>query len=727
MTDPAPKLLPNLNGFSTAHGSRISISKTAFAKCSTLFDGEEFDDLLLPAQRSSETTNEEDGSINHKLPTKKNETTNATLSTCNGFSTGKPFASGNSDNNSKRKAKIFDDFDLQLHPVADSNDVQLVKVPCLENISHSLSTKMHLPSFQTSSPIIALPACTGFSTGRGTEIKMVNNGKTSIFSDIDLQLIPVPDLENCELPTSTTVNTSSKIDLESFPSFSLNGFATARGTTISISENAKRNIFDDFDMQLHPTTDSIEKLSPQNCLPTLTGFKTGLGSTIKVSNAAADTMKNIFENICIDIDNSLATAKDFQLDSACQTPLRNKTLVPTTDSTANPSHTLASTPKFTNSFLDLRSRKLFAEESTESPIRTAHNLNSFKTPAQLLQTPVNRDSLLHSITQEITASTKALLEDELMSEDCPFVHKIPLKSRATSVKPTRLFSRFNECTSNPGQPQATGNPPSLVSNEVQIARSVARCEQQQAVLNKNNIKPRPGALYLKKLVSRQTKWHEFTEHQKPSTVNDISHISKDVLNLTVDNVKDFQLHVTLPDDFFVINLVDGITLIPDDRDQVGIPEMKSAFLSCPSIDPNLLHVDWITHHLSQIILKLGAMERSFPDTLGQGRSLNVDNVMLQLKYRYDREIDNAERSVLRKVLEKDDVPTRRMVLFVSKVLSDRECELSDGHYVVRTVLDQDLERIFKANTIRVGTKLMVCGAEMIGLDDGCFPLDVSNI
>lgn len=37
--------------------------------------------------------------------------------------------------------------------------------------------------------------------------------------------------------------------------------------------------------------------------------------------------------------------------------------------------------------------------------------------------------------------------------------------------------------------------------------------------------------------------------------------------------------------------------------------------------------------------------------------------------RYDREIDKAERSTLRKIFEKDDAPQKRMILCVSNVFS----------------------------------------------------------
>lgn len=40
---------------------------------------------------------------------------------------------------------------------------------------------------------------------------------------------------------------------------------------------------------------------------------------------------------------------------------------------------------------------------------------------------------------------------------------------------------------------------------------------------------------------------------------------------------------------------------------------------------------------------------------------------MELKYRYDREIDRSERSALRKILEKDDVSSKRMVLCVESI------------------------------------------------------------
>ena len=41
--------------------------------------------------------------------------------------------------------------------------------------------------------------------------------------------------------------------------------------------------------------------------------------------------------------------------------------------------------------------------------------------------------------------------------------------------------------------------------------------------------------------------------------------------------------------------------------------------------------------------------------------------MKDLKYRYDREIDRSQRSAIRKILEKDDVPSKRIVLCIASI------------------------------------------------------------
>lgn len=102
--------------------------------------------------------------------------------------------------------------------------------------------------------------------------------------------------------------------------------------------------------------------------------------------------------------------------------------------------------------------------------------------------------------------------------------------------------------------------------------------------------------------------------------------------------------------------------------------------------------------------------------------------MAQLKYRYDREIDKVERSAIRRIVERDDTPAKRMILFVSRILEQSlvySMELSDGWYAIRThSTDTVLSSAISKGKIVVGTKLVIQGAELMGIEEGCSPLEV---
>ena len=214
-----------------------------------------------------------------------------------------------------------------------------------------------------------------------------------------------------------------------------------------------------------------------------------------------------------------------------------------------------------------------------------------------------------------------------------------------------------------------------------------------------------------------------------------------------------------------------LKLSPDGR--AGVLEFWKAFRALPCVDENLISYEWFVNHYKQLVWKLASMEACYPHQFG-GRCLTPDWLMLQLKYRYDREIDQAERSALHKICENDDVASRRMVLCVSQVYGEKliaassstnsisegvaakgsadmetgnetviqseatkesksdttnrnpPCiELTDGWYSLPCALDPPLNQMVKSRKITVGTKLLIYGAELVGQSNPAHPLEMS--
>ena len=167
-------------------------------------------------------------------------------------------------------------------------------------------------------------------------------------------------------------------------------------------------------------------------------------------------------------------------------------------------------------------------------------------------------------------------------------------------------------------------------------------------------------------------------------------------------------------------------------------------------DEALLVDNWIVNHFGWINWKLACTERRYPHALA-GKYITYDHVLAQLKGRYDREVANAKRPALRIILNRDASAGRLMILCVAQIhhfrikigSADNEesnsprpstsksfreelrLELTDGWYSVQAVLDSHLQSFVEKEKIKIGTKLLVAGAELAGSEDGIDPLDVS--
>ncbi|KAK3531907.1 hypothetical protein QTP70_034409 [Hemibagrus guttatus] len=193
-----------------------------------------------------------------------------------------------------------------------------------------------------------------------------------------------------------------------------------------------------------------------------------------------------------------------------------------------------------------------------------------------------------------------------------------------------------------------------------------------------------------------------------------------------------------------IQLADGGWLIPDNKGMLGKEEFYRALCDTPGVDPKLISEAWVHNHYRWIVWKRASMERAFPEMMG-GRCLTPEQVLLQLKLRYDIEVDHSRRSALKKVIERDDTPAKTIVLCVcgiakgdqSPVRSEEAMDtkdtkpespaaviwLTDGWYPIKALLDLPLSTMLRKGCLRVGVKLLIHGAELIGSQDACPPLE----
>jgi len=199
-------------------------------------------------------------------------------------------------------------------------------------------------------------------------------------------------------------------------------------------------------------------------------------------------------------------------------------------------------------------------------------------------------------------------------------------------------------------------------------------------------------------------------------------------------------------------------------EELGVEGMMAAMIA-HGADSDLLTHDWVANHYRWIVWKLASMERAFPDRFAKSK-LTPDAVLSQLLYRYEREINQAKRSALKRICERDDAASRHLVLMVASITKIEEqgvanvdaqetparvestrvtqrrdsmgnsrrrssggnercvrVELSDGWYSLDAQLDPALSAHVISGKIYCGMKLRIWGAEFEGED--CGPLDAA--
>ncbi|NWZ01011.1 BRCA2 protein, partial [Loxia curvirostra] len=285
------------------------------------------------------------------------------------------------------------------------------------------------------------------------------------------------------------------------------------------------------------------------------------------------------------------------------------------------------------------------------------------------------------------------------------------------------------------------------ARDLQEMRIKKKCRQ--------NIHSQPGTLYvIKTSASSRIPLKTAVEDKSPSFYSTEElytyGVSKQCVQVNSTNAESFQFLIK---DFFSkeyllagngMQLADGGWLIPTDEGKAGKKEFYRALCDTPGVDPNLITEAWVYNHYRWIVWKLAAMEVSFPHEFAN-RCLTPEMVLLQLKYRYDLEVDKSKRSAIKKIMERDDAAGKTLVLCISKIISLNTVvspsssnknmenkkaaaliEVTDGWYGIRALLDPPLKAFLDRRRLIVGQKIIVHGAELVGPQNGCTPLEAPD-
>ncbi|XP_035682318.1 uncharacterized protein LOC118419819 isoform X2 [Branchiostoma floridae] len=363
------------------------------------------------------------------------------------------------------------------------------------------------------------------------------------------------------------------------------------------------------------------------------------------------------------------------------------------------------------------------QDSTENSFRTPFKSPSPKVSAPVKAKPGGEDGQTEDLCHSAACTTKDNTQDsqEASQEACRDDGDI-----------------FDKVTEPPGKVQSLRR-----AREAQTLRIAQKKKQV--------IRPEYGSLLQKRLTQARVGLREAVCGQTPGcyTTEELYSYGVDQSTCTVtsETAESYRFlcrdHVSSAtvEEGEGITLTDGGVLVPLEDGTAGKEEFVSALLDTPGVDPSLVTPEWIHNHYRWIVWKLAAMETAFPVQFG-GRCLTPDQVLMQLKYRYDREVDLSQRSALKKILERDDTPSKTLVLCVARVIpptSGQDCtsgqdskkvpqketivELTDGWYGIRAALDPPLARLVESKRIYVGQKLCVSGAELVGSQDACSPLE----
>ncbi|XP_042595704.1 breast cancer type 2 susceptibility protein homolog isoform X2 [Cyprinus carpio] len=683
-------------GFSTAGGKKVAVSITALQRAESLFKDCEEENLsskeVLPQAKSSESSEDTvDGNLKFEQISKKNF----------GFST----ASGKGVCVSKvaleEASKLFRDCDAQVTDT-DSQLLQCDSSKCRpQHKDRQTETTLHpLPSKATQNEPAQLDLHSlNFNSCTDTQQKYFEQEAMACTK----ALLADDDLNESASLAMTEDKKSPFVHLQAQGSFALNRKRPFDARNVAGQPPLKRQLLSEFDQTLDAKTSGLTPLKtcPNGTLRDRRVFSYNVHLKPNVTGPdwhPVDLKSNNLERPCSTV--SVQNRHNSDHKGGVFVPPFQKGMKTGTSNCQDVS-------KVSTGFIPP-----FKKENKE----TTEHRN---------QIDQNMTSTSHSDSVAQYCDTKSLHEGS-KPKPATSVESIPLKIMDDEEK-------------------------EACRETLNLARDMQDMRLRKK--KKQSIRPLPGSLYLAKTSHvPRTGLRDAVGRKCPGQYTQeelYQHgVHHNVLQITSENAESFRFDCN---DFFKhellmesggLQLADGGWLVPDNKGTVGKDEFYRALCDTPGVDPKLISDAWVFNHYRWIVWKRASMERTFPDLMGS-LCLTPEQVLLQLKFRYDVEVDHTQRSALRRIMERDDTPAKTLVLCVcgvaqtcqnpEKPVKDDKTPnakmescvvwLTDGWYSIKGLLDPPLSAMLSKGRLRIGDKIVTSGAELVGSQEACPPLE----
>ncbi|XP_050067019.1 breast cancer type 2 susceptibility protein-like isoform X44 [Aphis gossypii] len=558
--------------------------------------------------------------------------------------------------------------------------------------------------------------CKGFSTAGGKSIKI---------SDTALQ--KVQTLLKDELTESSTVTkgtTSSKTNI-------CKGFSTAGGKSIKISDTALQKVQTLLKDELTESS-TVPKGTTSTKTNTCKGFSTAGGKSIKISDTALQKAQTLLKDELTESSTvtkgttssktntckgfSTAGGKSIKISDTALQKVQTLLKDELTESSTVTKDTTSSKTKIFNQLLNAEDKSIKKLDMLlqKDQVTYKDDKQLFDSSLKTIDIPNDCNNLNRASKSINNLKTKSNCFEILKHEE-----ENTFEDDLSLINTVEKFERDQIVCKPVLRNKRPGSPINKYEIDYKIKKTVhnERWEIDELNISFND--------YLsKKLYGPKVSLPEVVDWNLPkmSTTKQFPEngIAKELIKLGIDNATNLKLYWEKN-----YKLSDG-----HKNKMYNFQDIKYFFLLHNFVDGKLIPNRWIENHFRFIVWKLAATEIFFPDQFGN-KLLTAKNIIHQLLYRYYREIEKCQRSALKKILEKDEATSKRIVLCVSKVNKTNlaetyTIELTDGWYSVQGIIDYEMNMLLHKGIVKVGTKLIVYNAELIGAGEGIDPLDVHN-